>query len=125
MGTRPFDAVEREGAIYGRGAADSKANVLVHVGALRAWDGKPPVGIKLLIEGQEEVGSPLEGYPAKLGQFAADAMLDRGRRQLRPGAPSLDGRDPRRRLGDGRSPHPRQRKAQRLYGGIAPDARWP
>ena len=61
----PFEASERDGAIYGRGAADSKANILVHVGALRAWGGRPPVGVKLLIEGQEEVGSPLEdGYPA-------------------------------------------------------------
>jgi cysteinylglycine-S-conjugate dipeptidase len=58
--TPPFEATERDGAIYGRGTADTKANILVHVGALRAWDGKPPVGIKLVIEGQEEVGSPLE-----------------------------------------------------------------
>ena len=56
----PFEATERDGAIFGRGAADSKSNVLVHVGALRAWDGRPPVGVKILIEGQEEVGSPLE-----------------------------------------------------------------
>ena len=53
----PFEATERDGAIYGRGAADSKSNILVHVGALRAWQGKPPVGIKLVIEGQEEIGS--------------------------------------------------------------------
>ena len=86
--SRPFEAVEREGAIYGRGAADSKANVLVHVGALRAWDGKPPVGIKLLIEGQEEVGSPLED-PAKLGQFAADALVIADGGNIRPGKPSL------------------------------------
>jgi cysteinylglycine-S-conjugate dipeptidase len=86
--SRPFEAVERDGAIYGRGAADSKANVLVHVGALRAWDGKPPVGIKLLIEGQEEVGSPLED-PAKLGQFAADALVIADGGNIRPGEPSL------------------------------------
>jgi acetylornithine deacetylase/succinyl-diaminopimelate desuccinylase-like protein len=60
----PFEATERDGAIYGRGGADSKSNVLVHVGALRAWEGRPPVGVKILIEGQEEVGSALEeGYP--------------------------------------------------------------
>ena len=72
-----FEATERGGAIYGRGAADSKGNILVHVGALKAWNGRPPVGIKLLIEGQEEVGSPLEdGYPAANPEpFRADAIL--------------------------------------------------
>ena len=55
----PFEATERDGAIYGRGSADTKSNILMHVGALRAWDGKPPVGIKIVIEGQEEVGSAL------------------------------------------------------------------
>jgi acetylornithine deacetylase/succinyl-diaminopimelate desuccinylase-like protein len=53
----PFQATERDGAIYGRGAADSKSNILMHVGALRAWGGKPPVGVKIVIEGQEETGS--------------------------------------------------------------------
>ena len=44
--------------------SDSKANVISHVGALRAWDGKPPVGIKVIIEGQEEVGGgDLLAYP--------------------------------------------------------------
>ncbi len=86
--TPPFEAVERDGAIYGRGAADSKSNILVHVGALRAWDGRPPVGIKILIEGQEEVGSPLED-PAALIPFVADAMLVADGGNIRPGVPSL------------------------------------
>src|SRR5262245_13062727 len=34
----PYEATERDGAIFGRSAADSKSNLLVHVGALRAWD---------------------------------------------------------------------------------------
>jgi cysteinylglycine-S-conjugate dipeptidase len=84
----PFEATEQDGAIYGRGTADSKSNILVHVGALRAWGGKPPVGIKLLIEGQEEVGSPLE-TPAQLGGFAADALLIADGGNIRPGEPSL------------------------------------
>ena len=48
-----------------------------HVGALRAWGGRPPVTIKVLIEGQEEVGSPLEeGFPAASPEyFRADAIL--------------------------------------------------
>jgi cysteinylglycine-S-conjugate dipeptidase len=84
----PFEATERNGAIFGRGTADSKANILVHVGALRAWRGKPPVGIKLLIEGQEEVGSVLE-TPSALGEFRADALLIADGGNIRPGEPSL------------------------------------
>src|SRR5262249_61689688 len=52
----PFEAVERNGAIYGRGAADSKSNILVHVGALRAWAAEAPPGGKGLREGPEEAG---------------------------------------------------------------------
>jgi len=63
----PFAPTERDGALYGRGTSDSKANVISHVGALRAWDGKPPVGIKVIIEGQEEVGGgDLLAYPGAL-----------------------------------------------------------
>ena len=53
----PFEPTERDGALFGRGAADTKSNVMVHVGALRAWEGRPPVGVKICIEGHEEVGS--------------------------------------------------------------------
>jgi len=87
----PFVATERDGAIYGRGTADSKANVLAHVGALRAWAGKPPVGIKVLIEGQEEVGSPLEeGYPSEHPEvFRADAIVVADAGSIRADEPSL------------------------------------
>jgi acetylornithine deacetylase/succinyl-diaminopimelate desuccinylase-like protein len=60
----PFEATERNGAIYGRGAADTKSNILMHIGALRAWDGKPPVRVKIVIEGMEEVGSAFSAFPA-------------------------------------------------------------
>lgn len=86
--TPPFEATERDGAIFGRGTADSKSNILVHVGALRAWSGHPPVGVKILIEGQEEVGSPLES-PSQLEPFRADAMLVADGGSIRPGVPSL------------------------------------
>ena len=87
----PFEATEHDGAIYGRGAADSKSNLLVHVGALRAWNGAPPVGVKILVEGQEEVGSPLEeGYPSENPElFSADAILVADGGSIRAGQPSL------------------------------------
>jgi acetylornithine deacetylase/succinyl-diaminopimelate desuccinylase-like protein len=86
----PFTASERDGAIYGRGAADSKSNVLVHVGALRAWDGRPPVGVRIVIEGQEEIGSALTTFPPTRPElFAADAMVIADLGSLRPGVPTL------------------------------------
>lgn len=54
----PFEATERGDRLYARGAADDKGGVGVHLAALRAFDGKPPVGVTLFIEGEEEIGSP-------------------------------------------------------------------
>jgi acetylornithine deacetylase/succinyl-diaminopimelate desuccinylase-like protein len=86
----PFEATQREGAIFGRGSADSKSNILMHIGAIRAWEGRPPVGIRLVIEGQEEVGSPLTTYaPAHPEAFACDAMVIGDMGSLRPGVPTL------------------------------------
>lgn len=89
--TRPFEPVVKDGALYGRGAADTKSNILAHVGALRAWDGRPPVGVKLVIEGQEEVGGgALLGYPEQHPElFAADAMVIADMGSVRPGVPTL------------------------------------
>jgi acetylornithine deacetylase/succinyl-diaminopimelate desuccinylase-like protein len=87
----PFVPTERDGTLVGRGAADSKANVIAHVGALRAWGGRPPVGIKLVIEGQEEVGGgALNAHPETDPElFRADAMLIADMGSLRPGFPTL------------------------------------
>ncbi|HET7515559.1 MAG TPA: M20/M25/M40 family metallo-hydrolase [Gaiella sp.] len=85
-----FEPAVRDGALFGRGAADSKSNVLAHVGALRAWEGRPPVGIKLVIEGQEEVGSALNTYPQTHPDlFRSDAMLIADMGSVRPGLPTL------------------------------------
>lgn len=87
----PFEPTERDGAIYARGSADTKSNVLAHVGALRAWEGRPPVGIKLLIEGHEESGSgALLGFPAERPElFAADALVIGDSGSIEPGVPTL------------------------------------
>jgi acetylornithine deacetylase/succinyl-diaminopimelate desuccinylase-like protein len=120
----PFEATERDGAIFGRGTADTKANILVHVGALRAFGGKPPVGIKLLIEGQEEVGSVLEeGYPSEHPEvFRADAILVADAGSIRAGEPSLTVslRGDARITVEVRTLASNKHSGQ--YGGAAPDA---
>lgn len=59
--TAPFEPTERNGRLFARGAADDKAGFAVHLAALRAFGGKPPVGVTLFIEGEEEIGSPSIG----------------------------------------------------------------
>ena len=57
----PFEPVERDGRIYARGASDDKGQVMIHLKALEsmlAEDRKPPVNLKYVIEGEEEISSP-------------------------------------------------------------------
>jgi len=56
----PFDATVRDGKLYGRGAVDDKGQCLMHIAAIEAHlrvNGKLPLNIKVVIEGEEEVGS--------------------------------------------------------------------
>src|SRR4051812_46082647 len=87
----PFEPTARDGALFGRGAADTKSNILMHVGALRAWDGRPPVGVKLCIEGYEEIGSgALTSYPATDPErFQADTLIIGDMGSITPGVPTL------------------------------------
>ncbi len=58
--SEPFDAVVRDGKIYGRGVGDDKGHIVCRLGAidaLRAVTGGMPCGVKFLIEGEEEIGS--------------------------------------------------------------------
>jgi cysteinylglycine-S-conjugate dipeptidase len=87
----PFEPTERDGAMFGRGAADTKSNIMAHVGALRAWGGRPPVGVKVVIEGMEEVGGgALTTYPPQNpAMFGADVMIIGDMGNVRPGVPTL------------------------------------
>jgi cysteinylglycine-S-conjugate dipeptidase len=72
-----FEPTERNGRLYGRGAADDKAGVMAHLAALRAFPDGPPVGVTVFVEGEEEIGSDslltiLERHSSKL---RADAIV--------------------------------------------------
>jgi acetylornithine deacetylase/succinyl-diaminopimelate desuccinylase-like protein len=73
----PFEPEERDGRLYGRGTADDKAGIATHLAAIRAFDGTPPVGVTVFVEGEEESGSPSLG--ALLGAhhdaLAADVIV--------------------------------------------------
>ncbi|MFE6871918.1 dipeptidase [Kitasatospora sp. NPDC057692] len=73
----PFELTERDGRWYGRGAADCKGNIVMHLTALRALGDDLPVGLKLVVEGSEEQGTGgLEAYvPPHAGELHADALL--------------------------------------------------
>jgi cysteinylglycine-S-conjugate dipeptidase len=70
----PFEPTERGDRLYGRGAADDKAGIIAHVGALRAFGDDLPVSVRIFIEGEEEVGS--DTLPALLEQHAESLRSD-------------------------------------------------
>ncbi|HEY6686248.1 MAG TPA: M20/M25/M40 family metallo-hydrolase [Propionibacteriaceae bacterium] len=113
--TPPFVATELEGRLYGRGVTDDKGGFAVHLAALRAFGGKPPVGVTVFVEGEEEIGSPtlpqlLEDHYAEL---AADVFVITDSDNWAVGPASLHHLPPRPRSLHGGGPDSRPRSAFR------------
>lgn len=90
--TPAFAPTVRDGRMYGRGTADDKSGIAIHVAALRVLlaDGLP-VRVKVLIEGEEETG---QGTLSKLvaadpERFRADAFVIADSSNVRSGVPTL------------------------------------
>jgi acetylornithine deacetylase/succinyl-diaminopimelate desuccinylase-like protein len=88
----PFEPQVREGRLYGRGASDDKAGIVVHATAMRAYGARPPVTVKVLVEGEEEAGTDhlpflIEGHRELL---AADVLCIADGGNWRTGVPTLE-----------------------------------
>ena len=123
--TPPFELTEVDGRWYGRGAADCKGNIVMHLAALRALGDDVPVNLKLVVEGSEEQGTGgLEAFvPDHADLLRADAILVCDTGNAAVGQPGRD-REParhgqRRRARSRRSP---SELHSGMFGGAAPDA---
>jgi len=90
----PFEATVRNGNLYARGSADDKGQVFIHLKAIEAYmknAGALPVNLKLLIEGEEEIGSEhLEGFVReKKEMLKADLVLISDSSMFAKGIPSI------------------------------------
>ena len=91
----PFEPTIRGDDLFGRGACDDKGQMFTHVKALEAYlrtMGAPPVNVKCLFEGEEEIGSPnlLPFVVRNKDSLAADAAAMSDTRMLGPNRPAIN-----------------------------------
>ena len=92
--TPPFEPTRRDGNLYARGATDDKGQVFTHLKSAEAWitvEGRLPLNLKFLIEGEEEVGSDgLEQFLAEhADRLACDCVVISDGGQFAPGMPAI------------------------------------
>jgi acetylornithine deacetylase/succinyl-diaminopimelate desuccinylase-like protein len=90
----PFDALERDGLLLGRGTADDKGHIVMHLEALRGYldaRGRLPINLKLIAEGEEEDGSEhfQEMVVAHRDQLRADVCVISDTGMLAEDCPAL------------------------------------
>jgi acetylornithine deacetylase/succinyl-diaminopimelate desuccinylase-like protein len=87
----PFEPVERDGRLYGRGTSDDKAGIVAHLAVLRAFGDELPVNVVVLVEGEEEIGSPTlaEFLVAHRESLSADVIVLADSDSWRIGRPAL------------------------------------
>ena len=88
----PFEPEVRDGRLYGRGSSDDKCGIVLHAVAMRAFGARPPVTVKVIVEGEEEAGTEhlpflIEGHRDLL---AADVLCIADGGNWRTGIPALE-----------------------------------
>jgi len=92
--TPPFEPTIRDGNLYARGATDDKGQMLTHLKSTEAWlasEGKLPLQLKFLIEGEEEIGSPnlAKFIGDEKARLACDCVVISDTSQFAAGVPAI------------------------------------
>ena len=86
----PWTPTYKDDRMFGRGAADDKGGLAIHIGTMKVFDGQPPCTVKLILEGMEETNSNLEAFvEANPDLFACDVFIVCDMGNLRAGEPTL------------------------------------